>query len=109
MSDMFPPTTDPARSYAPPPTEGPRGKGIASLVLGLCSMLMWLCPLIGIPVCIVGLVLGILARRERQGSIATAGILLSSIGLLASLINAGVGAYLAVTGQHPLVEGLQNN
>lgn len=80
-----------------------RGRSIASLVLGLCSLFLWLCPLVGMAGCIVGLVLGIKGRKRGEGGMAVAGIVLCAIGLLASLLNAGYGAYLGTTGQHPLV------
>ncbi len=101
MSD--PSQTPETFNYAPVPQQPPsQGLAIASMVLGICSPFMALCPLIGIAVSITGLVLGITAKKKNQGKMATAGIVLSSIGLVLALINAAFGAYLAITGQHPL-------
>ena len=84
------------------PTTG-GGKAVASLVLGIISLLSWCLPFIGLPVAIVGLVLGIKDRQSPNRGMAIAGIVMSVIGLVLSLINAAIGAYLGVTGQHPLV------
>ena len=37
---------------------------------------------------------------------AKAGIILCALGLLASLVNAALGAYLQITGQNPLADRL---
>jgi hypothetical protein len=71
---------------------------IASLVLGIVSLLAWLLPVVGLPVAIAGLVLGILGRRSTSPGIATSGIVTSCIGLGLSLINAIVGAILSLRG-----------
>ncbi len=76
-----------------------QGKATASLVLGLCGLVMWLCPIVGIVVSTIGIVMGIKANSIQRRGMATAGIVLSAIGLLLSLINAAVGAYLALTGR----------
>ena len=101
MSD--PSQTPEAFDYAHVPQQpASQGMAIASLVLGICSPFMALCPIVGIAVSITGLVLGINARKKNQGKMATAGIVLSCIGLVLALINGLIGAYLAATGQHPL-------
>ncbi len=86
------------------PAEKASGKAIASLVLGVISMLAWCLPIVGGPVAIVGLVLGIIARRGPGRGLAVAGIVLSAIGLLASIINAGVGIWMYTQGTHPMVQ-----
>lgn len=67
-------------------------KSTASLVLGIISLIVWLLPLVGFPVCIVGLVLGI---RKKY----TAGIVLNVIGLVLTTANSAIGAYMGATGQ----------
>lgn len=105
MSSLSPPPTTPTPGPPqPPPTSG---KATASLVLGICSLFLWFCPLVGLAASITGLVLGLQASKERSTGVATAGIVLCIIGLLASFINMAVGAYLGATGQHPLVNRLQ--
>lgn len=80
------------------------GKAIASLILGVFGMVAWFIPLFGVPVTVVGLVMGINGMKSRQRGMAIAGLVLSIIGLVLSLINAAIGAYLGVTGQHPLFQ-----
>ena len=50
-------------------------KSTASLVLGIISLIVWLLPLAGFPVSIIGLVLGI--RKKYK-----VGIVLNAIGLV---------------------------
>ena len=66
-------------------------KSTASLVLGIIGFVAWLIPLIGFPVTIIGLILGI--RRKY-----TAGIVLNVIGLVITLINSVIGAVLGAQG-----------
>jgi hypothetical protein len=79
------------------------GKAIASLVLGIVGMVGWCLPIIGLPVTIVGLVLGIMARTSSKRGMAIAGIVLSIIGLALSVVNGAMGVYLLSTGQNPLL------
>ncbi len=69
--------------YAPPVNAG-QGKAVASLVLGIVSLVLGFY-LVGLPCAIVGLVFGILAKRQHAGSMATAGIVLCAVGLALSL------------------------
>jgi hypothetical protein len=73
--------------------------GIASLVLGIVGLLAWLLPLAGFPITIVGLTLGLRAKKSGKSSLATAGIVLNIIGLVATAINSALGAYLNVMGR----------
>jgi hypothetical protein len=79
-------------------------KPITSLVLGILSMLAWCIPLCGAPVTIAGLVLGIMGLNSTKRNMAIAGIVLSSIGLVLTIVNGAYGAYLGYTGQHPLFQ-----
>ena len=57
--------------------------GVASLVLGIVCLVFALIPglsLIGIIIGIIGIVLGALAKKNGQGGIATAGLVMSIIG-----------------------------
>jgi hypothetical protein len=85
----------------PTPAAGRRGSGqaTASLVLGIVSLIAWLLPIVGLPVAITGLVLGILSASGVKRGMAITGIVLSSIGLVLGVINFAVGAYLGATGQ----------
>ena len=56
-----------------------QNKCTASLVLGIVSLLAWLYPLLGFPVSIVGLVLGVKNKY-------TAGMVLNAIGLVLTVV-----------------------
>ncbi len=82
------------------------GKPTAALVLGIIGLFVWLLPIIGLPLTIVGVVCGSRGLREPKRDIALAGLILSIIGLVASLVNAAIGAYLGATGKHPWFNGV---
>ncbi len=82
-------------------TGGEPGLSIGSLVLGICSLVAWLLPVVGYPVSILGLVFGIAGRHRRPGGLGTAGIICSSIGLAVTLLNSGVGAYQFLNESRP--------
>ena len=65
-----------------------KGMSIASLILGIVSIVCCCAYYIGITFSIVGLILGILAKKRITGksSLALAGIITSSIGLAVSVI-----------------------
>jgi len=112
------PPAGPPQGYAPPPypsqpgaspyggqyntqPQNKTGSGgaIASLVLGIFGVFAWLIPLIGYPVTIIGLILGIKGRKSDKRGMATAGMVLSIIFLVLSIINSAIGAYMGATGQ----------
>ena len=74
-------------------------KGTASLVMGCIGLVGWIIPLIGLPLTITGVVFGLKSKKLGGGGSATAGIVLCSIGLALSVLNAALGAYLGATGQ----------
>jgi len=67
--------------------------GIASLTLGITGLVAWLDPFLGIPICIAGVILGVLAlvKSEQYRKQATFGLGFSLTGLVASVIWAVVG------------------
>lgn len=75
------------------------GKAIASLVLGIVGVFAWLIPLIGFPVAIVGLILGIGVMKSSYRGMAIAGIVLNIIFLVLTIINSASGIYMGATGQ----------
>jgi hypothetical protein len=75
------------------------GKPVAGLVLGICSMIAWILPIVGLPVSIAGLVVGVKALRREGNGMAVAATALSATGLVLSIANAALGAYLGATGQ----------
>lgn len=80
------------------------GNAIASLVLGIIGMIAWYIPLFGAPITIVGLVLGIKGMKSNSRGMAIAGVVLCIIGLVFTIINGAIGAYIGATAQHPLLE-----
>ncbi len=85
--------------YTGAPVQQPqqKGKSIAALVLGVCSLIAWFIPLFGYPVSIVGIVMGAQGVKRGGKGMAIAGIILSAIGLILTLINSVLGAMLAVS------------
>ena len=87
------------------------GLAIASLVLGILS-LIWafvgtlLLPGLGFVFAIIGVVLGAVARKQNQTSMATAGFVCSLIGLILGVINL-VCAVACVGGLAALSETMQ--
>jgi hypothetical protein len=75
------------------------GKAIASLSLGCLGLIAWFLPIVGFPVTITGLVLGIQSRKGPRKGMASAAIVLCIIGLILTAANAAFGAYLGATGQ----------
>ena len=67
-------------------------KSTASLVLGIINCIFWIIPIIGVPLGIIGLVLGCLKKYQ-------AGIILNAITLVAAVINSIVGAILGAQGK----------
>lgn len=74
------------------------GLAIASLVVGMVSLVGWLLPLCGFPLSVTGLVLGILARDSARKGMAITGIVFSIVALVLTIINAAIGAYMGVSG-----------
>lgn len=72
--------TEPVKTTVTP-VKTTDGKATASLVLGICSLIVWCLTL---PLSIVGLILGIVSK-ERSGK-RTAGIVINAITLVLSLI-----------------------
>jgi hypothetical protein len=62
-------------------------------------MIAWLLPIVGLPVTILGLVFGIRALRSRSREMALSAVVLSTVGLVATIVNSAIGAYMGATGQ----------
>ncbi|HET7143718.1 MAG TPA: hypothetical protein VFI68_06850 [Anaerolineales bacterium] len=76
---------------------------IASIVLGVINLCAWFFPICGIPLAIVGIVLGFLGMKDpSQKTLAIIGMVLCGLGLLLACSNSAYGAYLGYT------QGLQN-
>lgn len=78
------------------------GYAITALILGLISIFAWCLPICGLPITVVGVVFGNLGLKTPSRGMAKAGLILSIIGLVLTVINGAIGAYLGATGRHPL-------
>ena len=87
----------------PPASRKGAKSAVASFVLGLFGMFAWFIPVIGLPVALTGLILGISGLLGRRKILSTAGITLSTISLIATICNATIGAYQGYKGENPLV------
>ncbi len=72
-----------------------KGIYITSLILGLCSLLIGLIPILGLIFSIVSLVITIKAKKElklnnEKSGLVTAGLILTIVGLIISIISFGV-------------------
>ncbi|WP_041706722.1 hypothetical protein [Ruminiclostridium cellulolyticum] len=67
-------------------------KARTSFILGIIDAVAWLLPIIGIPVSIVGLILGILGIKSTKRWMSVVGIILCTIFLVAAIINGIMGA-----------------
>ena len=85
--------------YSQPVVEEKKGLSLTSMILGIVGLLAWCIPLLGFPVCITGLILGIIGIKKGGKGMAIAGIILCSITLLLTLGNSILGAILAVSAQ----------
>ena len=83
-----------------------KGKALTSFILGIVSTVAWFIPIIGAPVTIVGLIMGILGRKSSRKWMAIVGIVLCSIFLIATVVNGVLGAIIAVDKMNEI---LRNN
>lgn len=91
--------------YAAPVAQPQQGGGmaIAALVLGIIGLVAWLFPICGLPVAIVGLILGFIGRRSpARRTMATIGIVLCIIGLVLSIGDIALGAYFLSQNPNPI-------
>lgn len=62
--------------------------GIAAMILGIVGFVTWFVPVGGLPIPVIGLVLGISTLRQPSApnrGMAIAGVIMCSIGLLLSI------------------------
>ncbi len=83
-------------------------KATTGLVLGIIGLIAWFIPVIGAPITIIGLIFSIRGLKSLKRGVAIAGIILSSIGLFVTIVNASIGAYQGATGQNWFVNKFQN-
>ena len=73
-------------SELPPGPQMHSGKATASMVLGIIGLIAWCFICIGLPITIVGLILGVIAMKGSNRGMAIAGVTMSIIGLVATII-----------------------
>ncbi|MCX8024452.1 MAG: DUF4190 domain-containing protein [Thermanaerothrix sp.] len=88
-------TNEPAVSPPPPSTANRPGLAIASLVLGFITLIAWCLPICGAPLAIAGIITGILGLNSTNRSMAIAGLIIASLGLILSIVNSIVGMLFA--------------
>ena len=73
----------------PPPQQGGKGLAIASMVLGIVSLVLCFCVWISVPCAIIGLILGIvsLAKHAPGKGMALAGVITSGIGVVLIILS----------------------
>ncbi|MEG2377009.1 MAG: DUF4190 domain-containing protein [Clostridia bacterium] len=75
---------------------GKSGMATASMVLGIISIVFGCCFYISLPIAIVGLVLGILSYKSNKSGMALAGIIMSSVAIVVTVIVIILGFSTAV-------------
>lgn len=74
---------------------GERGQeAIISLLFGIVGMILWLLPIIGYLVTIIGGILGLNCLNSEKRDIAMASLVLNSIGFVLSIIRSAATAYV---------------
>ena len=71
-------------------------RAVASLVLGLVSIVTWLFPIAGYITTILAIVFATTGRHSEKKGMATAGLVLGIIFLVVTLLNSIFGAILGV-------------
>ena len=71
-------------------------RAVASLILGLVSIVTWLVPIAGYITTILAIVFATKGRHSEKKGMATAGLVLGIIFLVVTLLNSILGAVLGV-------------
>lgn len=65
---------------------------IGALALGIISLIAWFLPLVGYPICIASIIVGIIALNKKQNRVMSIlGIVGGSVGLTLTIINSVLG------------------
>lgn len=84
-----------------------RAMAIGSLVIGVINLCAWFLPICGIPLGLVGIVLGYLGMKDvSQKNLAIAGMALSGIGILLACLNAVAGVVMNTDVFQEILQGL---
>lgn len=74
--------------------KGKEGKAFIGFILGLCSIIAWFLPIIGLPVTVIGIIFSSLGMNSAKRGQAVAGLILSIIFLVLTVINSLAGLML---------------
>ena len=69
-------------------------KALAGFILGLCSIIAWYIPIVGFPVTILGIIFSALGINSKYKGLAIAGLILSIIFFIITLMNSIAGAVI---------------
>ena len=72
-------------------------KAMVGFILGLVGIIAWILPLIGYPVTIVGIVFSSMGMNSVNKNKALAGLILSIVFLVVTLINSFLGALMTTS------------
>ncbi len=67
-----------------------------SFVLGWCGIIAWLLPIVGFPVTIVGIIMGLKGQDSQLQSKAKTGLILNIVFLVVTALNSALGIFLAL-------------
>lgn len=70
---------------------------ITAAVIGGVNLISWCLPLCGFPLAVAGIVFGILGLKSSLKGLSLAGLIVSGISLLFTLVNAAVGVFLQLS------------
>lgn len=77
--------------------EPKKGFAIAALILGIVGLVAWCLPILGYPVGIAGIILGILGiKKSGMKGMSITGLILSCVCILASIVNSIAGVAMAL-------------
>lgn len=82
---------------------------VIGFVLGIFGLVAWTLPVVGAPVTVLGLVYSIKGLKSLKRDLAIAGMVICIIGIVATISNIAIGAYMGATGQHALVNKMVSN
>lgn len=69
------------------------------MVVGIICLIAWCLPIVGLPLSIWGIIASIKGMNSSKHGQAIAGIVMSSIGLLLTILNAVAGVLIALNNQ----------
>ena len=83
-----------SQGFAPPSKPDRSNWAKAALVIGIIGLATWCLPICGLPIALVGFVLGVISRTSRRRDLATAAIGLCVIVLVLSCVSGVFEGYL---------------